>query len=265
MNSKNMLVEEDEGAGWLYTYADLMTLLLVFFVLLFSLSSIEAERFEIAMRSLNQAFQGESGANSIIELPHEAPIKTEVPVDIEESLPAQDIADTQADKPNENEAEDQNIAIEAEWRQLTDEVLQQLQLSVGEDAVEIGAPKDGKVVIKVSGDLLFPSGSAEFNPEMMSVLDSMVLTLQKNPNMKLSIEGHTDNIPIETARFPSNWDLSAIRATNVLRYMVRGGLGIERVSATGYGESKPLVLNDSLENRAQNRRLEFVLERIPEQ
>jgi len=259
------LVEEDEGAGWLYTYADLMTLLLVFFVLLFSLSSIEAERFEMAMRSLNEAFQGESGANSIIELPHKAPIQTELPVANEESLPAQNVADEQAEKPNENQVKDHSVVIDAEWRQLTDDVSNQLQLAVGESAVEVSAPKDGKVVIKVSGDLLFPSGSAEFNPEMMSVLDSMVLTLKKNSNMKLSIEGHTDNIPIETARFPSNWDLSAIRATNVLRYMVRGGLGIERVSATGYGESKPLVLNDSLENREKNRRLEFVLERIPEQ
>lgn len=265
MNSKKMLVEEDEGAGWLYTYADLMTLLLVFFVLLFSLSSIEAERFEMAMRSLNEAFQGDSGANSIIELPHEAPIKTEHPADVEESLPAQNVADEQAEKPNENEAKDHSVVIDAEWRQLTEDVSKQLQLLVSEEAVEVSAPKDGKVVIKVSGDLLFPSGSAEFNPEMMSVLDSMVLTLKKNPDMKLSIEGHTDNIPIETARFPSNWDLSAIRATNVLRYMVRGGLGIERVSATGYGESKPLVLNDSLENREKNRRLEFVLERISEQ
>ena len=265
MNSKSTLLEESESNDWLYTFADLMTLLLVFFVLLFSLSSVEAERFEVAMRSLNNAFQGESGANSIIDLPHEAPVKTEVPLEIEEALPAQNLSDNESDKPKENEAEAQNVAIDAEWRKLTDDISQQFQLFLAKDAAEIGTLKDGKVVIKVKGDLLFPSGSAEFNPEMMAVLDSMVLTLKKNPKMKLSIQGHTDNVPIETSRFPSNWDLSAIRATNVLRYMVRGGLDIDRVSATGYGESKPLVLNDSLENREKNRRLEFVLERVPEQ
>jgi chemotaxis protein MotB len=264
MSSKDSLLEENDSADWLYTYADLMTLLLVFFILLFSLSSIEAERFEVAMRSLNEAFHGE-GANSIIDLPHEAPIKTEVPVEIEEKLPAQDLADKEAEKPNEAEAKNQNIAIDTELRSLTDEVSKQFQVSLAKDALEVGAPKDGKVVIKVKGDVLFPSGSAEFNREMMTVLDTMVLTLKKNPQMKLSIQGHTDDIPIETSRFPSNWDLSAIRATNVLRYMVRGGIDLDRVSATGYGESKPLVPNDSLENREKNRRLEFVLERLPEQ
>ncbi|WP_286239545.1 OmpA/MotB family protein [Neptuniibacter halophilus] len=261
MSSKNKLLEEEESAGWVYTFADLMTLLLVFFVLLFSLSSVETERFEKAIRSLNQALTGVEGANSIIELPHEAPVKTENPEEIEEVLPATEIAEEQAEKPNENEAESQNVAIDSEWTRLTDDINQQFQVAVATDAVEIGTPKDGKLVINVKGDVLFPSGSAEFNPEMMTMIDTMVLMLRKNPDLKLRINGHTDNIPIETPRFPSNWDLSAIRATNVLRYMARGGVEIDRMSATGYGESKPLESNDTVVGRAKNRRLEFVLER----
>ncbi|WP_339891628.1 OmpA/MotB family protein [Neptuniibacter pectenicola] len=261
MTSKTTLIEENESADWLYTFADLMTLLLVFFVLLFSLSSVEVERFELATRSLNDAFQGGSGANSLIEFPHEAPVKPEVPEEIEEILPATDLSDDDADKPMENEAENLNTALQS----LNDEISEQLKLEILNQTVEIGSPKDGKLTIKVSGDLLFPSGSADFKPEMMSVLDSVVLTLKKNPDMKLRIQGHTDDVPIETARFPSNWDLSAIRATNVLRYLVRGGLEVERVSATGYGDSRPLAANDSVENRAKNRRLEFVLERRSEQ
>ncbi|MCP4597253.1 OmpA family protein [Neptuniibacter sp.] len=264
MNTKKTLLEEDDSGGWIYTFADLMTLLLVFFVLLFSLSSVEAERFEKAMRSLNQALQGDDGANSVIDLPHEAPIKTDVPEEIEEVLPATELADDAADKANENEAENQNVTIDNEWSKLTDEFEQHFQVSIAENAVDVGTPKDGKVTIKVKGDVLFPSGSAEFNPEMMTVLDSMVLLLKQNSDLKLSIHGHTDDIPIETTRFPSNWDLSAIRATNVLRYMVRGGLQPERVSATGYGESVPLAPNDSVINRAKNRRLEFVLEKKAE-
>ncbi|WP_067862195.1 OmpA/MotB family protein [Neptuniibacter marinus] len=260
MDSKTTLIEENETADWLYTFADLMTLLLVFFVLLFSLSNIEIERFQIASRSLNEAFQGESGANSIIEFPHEAPVKPEIPDEIEERLPTSRLSEEEEDKPMENEAENLNSSLQS----LNDDLAEQLKIDVLNEAVEVGSPKDGKVIIKVSGDLLFPSGSAEFNPEMMSVLDSIVLTLKKNAEIKLSIHGHTDNVPIETARFPSNWDLSAIRATNVLRYLVRGGLEVERVSATGYGDSKPLLPNDSVENRAQNRRLEFVLERQAE-
>lgn len=261
MQNKKQLMEEDDSGGWIYTFADLMTLLLVFFVLLFSLSSIEKEQFEKAMRSLNQALQGEDGANSIIDLPHDAPVKTIVPEAVEEILPATEVADSEAEKPKQNEAENQNVAIESEWRRLSSEFEKQFQVAVATDAMDIGTPKDGKLVISVNGDLLFPSGSAEFNVEMMTTLDSMVLMLKKNPEYKLSIKGHTDNIPIQTTRFPSNWELSAIRATNVLRYMARGGVPVERMSATGYGDSAPVASNDTLEGRSENRRLEFVLEK----
>lgn len=261
MHGKRELMDEDESGGWIYTFADLMTLLLVFFVLLFSLSSVEKEQFEKAMRSLNQALQGDDGANSIIDLPHDAPVKTIAPEIIEEVLPATNIAESDSDKPSQNEAENQNVAIESEWRRLSSEFEKQFQVAVATDAMEIGTPKDGKLVISVNGDLLFPSGSAEFNIEMMTTLDTMALMLKKNPDYKLSIKGHTDNIPIETARFPSNWELSAIRATNVLRYMARGGVEVERMSATGYGDSAPTAPNDSIEGRSKNRRLEFVLEK----
>lgn len=260
MRTKQELLDENETGGWIYTFADLMTLLLVFFVLLFSLSSVEAERFEETMRSLNDALKGE-GANSVIDLPHDAPVKTEVPEEIEEILPAKDLAEQDSDKPTESEVESQNVVVDSEWTRLTDEFNQQFQVAVATDAVEVGTPKDGKLTIKVKGDVLFPAGSADFNAEMMTVLDSLVLTLKKNPDLKLSIQGHTDNIPIETTRFPSNWELSAIRATNVLRYMVRGGLDVDRLTATGYGESVPVADNSTLEGRAQNRRLEFVLQK----
>lgn len=261
MDAKKALIEESETGQWIYTFADLMTLLLVFFVLMFSLSSIEAERFEAAVRSLNMAFEGGSGANSIIDLPHEAPVKTIVPEEIEEVLPATDIAEDKGDEAANNVAEEQNVAIDAEWQRLSDELQKTFQTSNAADAVEVGVPKSGKMTIRVKGSVLFPSGSSDFNREMMPLLDTLVLTLKKNPELKVNILGHTDDVPIQTAKFPSNWELSAIRATTVLRYMVRGGISPERMLATGYGESLPLVENDSYENRAKNRRLEFVLEK----
>lgn len=261
MNSKRILIEESDSGGWIYTFADLMTLLLVFFVLMFSLSSIEKEKFQEAVRSLNMAFAGETGANSVIDLPHEAPVKSEVPEEIEEVLPATDIAEEQGEKNAKNDAETQNVAIDAKWKSLSDDLQRQFQVSRASDAVEIGTPKDGRMTIRVQGTVLFPVGSAEYNREMMPMLDSLVLTLKQNPDLRVSIQGHTDDRPIETARFPSNWELSAVRATNVLRYMIRGGISPERVQATGYGDSVPLVENSSEFNRAKNRRLEFVLER----
>lgn len=261
MTSKRELVEEDDSGGWIYTFADLMTLLLVFFVLMFSLSKVEVYEFQVAMRSLNEAFQGAHGANSLIDLPHEAPVKTEVPEEIEEVLPAANLAEENAQKPNENEADFKAISLEAEWTRMAEEVNEELAAAIASDSVEVGTPKDGRLVINVKGDVVFEPGSADFHAEMMSTFDSIVLLMRKNPEYKLRINGHTDNIPIQTTRFPSNWDLSAIRATNVLRYMVRGGIELDRVTATGYGESVPLASNRTLEGRSQNRRLEFVLEK----
>jgi chemotaxis protein MotB len=93
------------------------------------------------------------------------------------------------------------------------------------------------------------------------MLDALLETLVINPGYKLEIQGHTDDIPISTAQFPSNWELSAVRATTVLRYMVDAGINPKRLTATGYGSSIPLVPNISPENRAINRRIEFVLEK----
>ena len=262
MDAKQHLYEEEGAPGWLFTYADLMTLLLVFFVLLFSLSNVESEQFKKAARSLSQALYGEQGANSIVDFQHTAPVAAdETEIDAQERLAAKNLADTESTKPSENEVEAQELALDSELEQLSEDITDKLQVSVFSNAVEVGTPKNGKLTLKVKGDVLFEPGSAEFNAQMMTTLDSLVLLLKKNPQYSVKINGHTDNIPIDTPRFPSNWELSAIRATNVLRYMARGGLDLERLAATGYGESIPVASNDDAGGRALNRRLEFVLER----
>ncbi len=262
MNSKSLLQEEGLQQEWMITFADLMTLLLVFFILLFSMSSLENEKFSHAMRSLNLALYGSSGANSLIDFAHEAPVKQEVPEEMEEVLPAVNRATIASDQPFEGEQSSQTVAVDAEWRRLTDELAQRFQQANALDAVEIGDPRDGKVTIRVSGSALFPSGSAEFHARMMPMLDGVVRILLNNEQYKVNIQGHTDNIPIETMQFPSNWELSAVRATTVLRYFIRGGVAPERVTATGYGDSLPLAPNDSVANQTRNRRIEFVLEKV---
>jgi len=253
------LTDESGSPGWLMTYADLMTLLLVFFVLLFSMSNLEKERFADAMRSFQTAFQrAVSGApNSLVPLEHNVP-----------TTDSTDITDTILETPEERPQSDQDSdadqearALELEWQQLTRDMQRAFELMQMQDAVEIGAPKDGKLSLRVKGAALFGSGSAEFNRAMLPMLDALLETLVINPGYKLEIQGHTDDIPISTAQFPSNWELSAVRATTVLRYMVDAGINPKRLTATGYGSSIPLVPNISSENRAINRRIEFVLEK----
>src|SRR5690554_915759 len=191
------------------TYADLMTLLLVFFVLLFSMSNLEKERFADAMRSFQTAFQrAVSGApNSLVPLEHNAP-----------TTDSTDITDTILETPEERPQSDQDSdadqearALELEWQQLTRDMQRAFELMQMQDAVEIGAPKDGKLSLRVKGAALFGSGSAEFNRAMLPMLDA--------------------------------------------------GINPKRLTATGYGSSIPLVPNISSENRAINRRIEFVLEK----
>ncbi|MDY6890702.1 MAG: flagellar motor protein MotB [Pseudomonadota bacterium] len=253
------LTSDTDSPGWLTTYADLMTLLLVFFVLLFSMSSMEKERFANAMRSFQTAFQrAVSGApNSIVPLEQTAPTSdsSEIRDTIMQTPDGRPLAE------QDTAAEREARALELEWRQLTRDLQRAFELMQMQDAVEIGTPKDGKLSLRVKGAALFDSGSAELNRAMLPVLDALLETLVVNPGYKLDIQGHTDDIPINTPQFPSNWELSAVRATTVLRYLVDAGIDPKRLTATGYGSSIPLVPNTSPENRAINRRIEFVLEK----
>ncbi len=262
MSSRRRELTEESGApGWLMTYADLMTLLLVFFVLLFSMSNVEKEHFAEAARSFQTAFQhAVSGApNSLIPLEHNAPTRQTEDLD-DPALTPPEQSKTQNDEEDSKEAR-RARALQLDWERLNrdlDDAFEQMQM---QEAVEIGTPKDGKLALRVRGGLLFTSGSATFNYAMLPMLDALLETLAQNPHYKLEIQGHTDDIPISTPQFPSNWELSAVRATTVLRYMVDAGINPKRLTATGYGSSLPLVPNTSTENRAINRRIEFVLEK----
>jgi chemotaxis protein MotB len=113
--------------------------------------------------------------------------------------------------------------------------------------------------------VLFNSGSATLNKNALPILDKIARLLFEYPEYNINIKGHTDNVPISTKQFPSNWDLSAIRATTVLKYLIQKGIKPERLTATGYGDVMPLVPNTSAENRAINRRVEFVQEKTENQ
>jgi chemotaxis protein MotB len=118
---------------------------------------------------------------------------------------------------------------------------------------------EGKIVLRIEGKLLFDTGSAELLPEATMVLSGIVQIINQNPQYYIDIQGHTDNRPINTPKFASNWELSAIRATTVLRYLIENGTSAERLTATGFGDFRPLAGNDTPEDRRKNRRVEFVL------
>ncbi|ACB84986.1 flagellar motor protein MotB [Natranaerobius thermophilus] len=223
------------GSNWLQTYGDMITLLLAFFVLLYSISTVDAEKFERMLVSLHESFSG--------VLPeHRAQIPREDP---NITLP----------EPSERQ-------VPSEEEQMMEDIYDQLEDYI-EDAdlaeVVMLETEERGIVIRFQDKILFDSGRAELRSESLEILGDIAEILEEIPN-EIKVEGFTDDVPIDTPEFPSNWELSAARATTVLRYLSEeGGLDPGRLQATGYGEYRPMVPNDSPENRQLNRRVDITV------
>jgi len=219
--------EKDRSERWLLTYADLITLLLVFFIVLYTMSQVDKKKFEAMSQSLSIVFGG-VGRGGVLE-----PGRSIIP----------------GDKIYKEHREMQNTE-EKVRRMIAQKGLE------GKISTDLG-PRG--LVISVKDTLLFEVGSAELTSAAKEIVRSVAHILAETPNA-IRVEGHTDNIPIRTAKFYSNWELSTARATNVLQYFIaQGGIAPERLSAAGYGEYKPSVPNTSSRNRALNRRVDIVL------
>jgi chemotaxis protein MotB len=224
----NSFITYDDDSSWLITYADLMTLLLVFFVLLYSLSSLEKEKYKARVETMHSnTAQGESGFDQSVN--------TKISIeDITGLRSREKVLIRQINKFVRQSDQSENINF---------------------------VSRDGKIIITVSGETLFSSGSADLNSGALPVFRQMIQIFEAFPEYLINIKGHTDDIPISTPAFPSNWELSAIRATTVLKHLVSMGIKPQRLTATGYGDIMPRVPNTTVENRDKNRRVEFVLEK----
>ncbi len=226
----------DDDATWLITYADLMTILLVFFVLLYSLAFFEKEKYEsrveIMMRQLKQNHEPK-GAVELYDLSG----------NLDNKISLEDIT-----------------GLRSRETSLFKKINKMAQKSSSSKKITTRS-RYGKIMIIVSGEALFSSGSASFNSDALPSFNQMIQIFDEYPEYTINIKGHTDNIPISTPAFASNWELSAIRATTVLKYLISKGISPKRLTATGYADILPLVPNTTDENRNRNRRVEFVLEK----
>ena len=142
--------------------------------------------------------------------------------------------------------------------QLARRLAQQLGQAGLSDAVKIEV-EERRLTLQMQEKILFASGYAELNPHGMQVLDRLAPTFMA-PGQMISVEGHTDNVPISTGAFPSNWELSASRATRVVRYLAEQGVPVNRLRAIGYGETRPLAGNADEQERTANRRVSIVID-----
>ena len=223
----------DDGGGspaWMATFGDMMTLLLVFFVLLYSFSSMDVEKFEGFISALQNQLGVLKGGKTITENPN---------------IDAGTLGEDYAQAP-------QNIQ---QVMQELDNYIQNNNLS---DRVDVENKRKG-LVISLTGEILYDIGTADIKDQGQEVLAMISDILKGIPN-DIMIEGHTDDLPIRTDEFPSNWELSTARAVNVIKFLIEErNFDPARLSAAGYSEYRPVADNDNAEGRAENRRVEVVV------
>ena len=230
--------EGSDTAGWLTTFNDLVTLLMVFFVLLFTMSSVDTGK----MNDFKYALQSGLG---ILETGQK------VSISVKKTRPVDDMSHimTQA------EGEQHKPGSSRPGGKMVDQIR---QLTEADPDIQVTYTHQG-TRLSFEDQVLFNFGSAAINPTGFVFLDKIADALDKLP-YAVRVEGHTDNVPIQTRRFPSNWELSVARAVNVVKYFAEvSNIDPKRLSAVGYGESRPVASNDTRANRAKNRRVEIFL------
>jgi len=229
--------EEDDGGGggegapaWMATFSDLATLLLTFFVLLLSFAELNVTEFKEMLGSVREAFGVQFKTQGHIEAMSTTPIAL-------------------------NEIPAANVTVEQE--EAVEEVEDLVERENLQDEVEVEAGEGG-VIVRIRDQLLFEAGSADLDPDVAGEVLRKVAQLGESFRGEITISGHTDDRPISTSRYPSNWELSSARATAVLRFLLgETELSRDRVHIAGYADTQPIAENDSRENRARNRRVEF--------
>ncbi len=220
-------IEEPSAPFWLTTFSDMVTLLMVFFILILSFSTIELEKFKGAMSSMK-------GALGIMpEMGSSVPSHK---LSFNERLTTRRTDITKKAEELETEIIKKNLA----------------------DKVQVEITEGG-VHIRLGSKLLFGSGSAKIKASAFPILKEIAGMIE-GENTEVYVEGHTDNIPIHTKKYPSNWELSTARAMSVVRYFHQAeGINAAQLAAVGHGEYRPLLPNTTPENRAKNRRVEIFI------
>jgi chemotaxis protein MotB len=270
-----MLEDVNNHDRWMVSYADFITLLFAFFVVMYSISSVNEGKYKSLTHSLGIAFSNnkdkqekvldpvhiETLFTAIQPILMDSPAMTFNPIPLDNTAAA--FNPVPLDNQTIEEAEKKRELSEGilkERRQLK-QVSDQLENALGSfiDVNLVSVKRnDYWIALEMNSELLFLSGEAALSKKAWPVLEKIAEVINPLPNA-INIEGHTDNIPIGTVKFPSNWDLSSARATSVVQEFVKAGINPTRLSAIGYGEFHPIGDNKTEEGRFKNRRVVLVL------
>lgn len=251
---RRIAYDHENHERWLISYADFITLLFAFFVVMYAVSAVNEGKYRVLAETLGGAFGKSAGADAPV--PHTTPHGLQ-PL---------------ADRSPSGQLSPAALPPELKQRTLKQQQAMEEQAhmtEVAENLIDVMAPlvKEGKVrvtqsrrgvSIEMNANLLFAPGRAELEPQSLAVLGALAERLRNEP-FKLEVTGHTDIMPISNSIYPSNWELSAVRASSVVRLLAESGIDPARLYAIGREASQPIASNDTAEGRARNRRVELMI------
>lgn len=247
MQKRRFHIDESENTErWMVSYADFVTLLFAFFVVMYAISSVNEGKYRVLSDTLTEAFQKQPKSPTPIQIGTPSTLST---ANSEQSV-------VQIELPVQRQTELlQNY--EQGMKQIAETVSAAVKPLIDKDLIKVKQDKLW-VEVEMNTSILFPSGSAQLATQAYPALQDLASVLKSLPN-HIDVEGHTDNLPIKTEVFPSNWELSAARAASVVHLFAQNGVNPERMSAIGYGEFRPVAANTTETGRLKNRRVKVVI------
>jgi chemotaxis protein MotB len=280
--------EHDNDERWLLTYADMITLLMALFMVLFSISSVNISKYRTLQMALKAAFSGDilpggksiaqpgasansSRAPTTIDTPAIVRLTPNVTSELEHvsggsSGSAQAQSSAQAAATGAASAASVQVSAAQQEQASFEALARELNAYAARHgfakSVHVAIEGRGLAIRVLTDSLLFSSGSATLESQGAPLLTEIAALLNVDHVHPIAVEGNTDNVPITGGTFPSNWELSTARASSVVRFLIGRGVDSQRLSATGYAEQHPIATNSTAAGRALNRRVEIVLQRL---
>ncbi len=246
--------EHENHERWLVSYADFITLLFAFFVVMYSISAVNEGKYRVLSDSISAAFDpSRAGLPIKLSSPLKPPILER---DLQSSSAISPGMSSQypsmASGPEPTKQDRINL------RKISGQIKRSLGTLIDQGLINVKS-NDLWVEIEIKSSILYASGNAHLSRQAIPVLQKIARTLAKFPN-HIQVEGFTDNVPIRTPTFPSNWELSAARAASVVSLFARSGISPKRLSAIGYAEFKPIASNKTAKGRQKNRRISIIVQ-----
>jgi chemotaxis protein MotB len=240
--------EHENHERWLVSYADFITLLFAFFVVMYSISQVNEGKYRVLANSINAAFHAIPGAAAGV---------------IPSTLPAQPIVPP-TKTPSEIKLEQMRQQNQTRMRSIALSIMEALRPLVKEGKVLVTEGAMG-ITVEINASVLFQPGESRMEDSAIVTMATLgeILAITDFP---IKVEGHTDNVPINTAQFPSNWELSGARASSVVRLFIANGVAAKNLTATGFADQRPVADNATPEGRLRNRRVAITVEsKLPDE